>query len=202
LIQGPIFEPPIIDVHIEIEQTTFSRSMAVTPELSGQPADGYNVVAVSVTPSTVVVGGDDALIQGTLSIETQPVDIEGQTEDVVRTVSLDLPPGGEVTGGVPVVTVTVKIEPAQGVLTFNVPISPSNLGQGLAIQGALPSVNVQLRGESPTLLQLTPNDVLATVDLAGRGPGTHTLPVAVSPPGGTTVQLVTPAEVQITLGQP
>ncbi len=200
LVQGVNLEPSATEVVIEIEEQKFSRSVVVSPELTGTPADGYNVVSVSVSPQTVTIRGDEAFVQGTISVPTEPVDVADETEDVVRTVSLDLPSGVEVTGGGSV-TVTVRIEPAVGTAEFATPISASGIGDGLSIVGALPSATVVVAGELPTLRSLSAGDVAVFVDLAGKEPGVHRVPVQVRTPEGVTGQSVTPAEIEVTLGQ-
>ncbi len=199
LVPGVSIDPGITQVEINIEQERFSRTMAVSPEISGTPEDGYNVVSVSVNPASVSVRGEQTFIEETVSISTKPVDVNGASEDVVRTVSLDLPAGAEVTGGVPVVTVTVKIEPSVGVLSFTVPLSATGIGDTLAIQGALATVTVALTGELPDLRALSPNDIRATLDLTDKAAGTFRVPVQVTPPAGMSVQSLTPTEVDVTL---
>ena len=199
LVPGVTLEPALTQVNINVEQQRFSRAMAVSPQISGAPEDGYNIVAVSVNPASVTVRGDQAFIQATASIPTKPVDVKGAKDDVVRTVALDLPAGAEVPGGVPVVTVTVKIEPQLGVLSFTVPLSATGLGDKVAIVGPLPSVVVALAGELPALRALSPNDIGATLDFTDKDAGTYHLPVQVVPPNGLTEQSVTPTEVDVTL---
>lgn len=199
LVPGVTLDPAIVQVEINIDQERFSRVMAVSPEVTGAPEDGYNVVAVSVNPASVTVRGEQSFIEGAATIPTVPVDVSGADEDVVRTVNLDLPVGAEVTGGVPQVTVTIRIEPALGVLSFTVPVAATGLGDTVAIQGPLPSVVVALTGELPTLRALTPNDIGATLDLTDRAPGTYRLPVRIVPPAELSVQTVTPTEVDVTL---
>jgi YbbR domain-containing protein len=199
LVQGVALDPAFTEVRIEIQEERFSRSMAVSPQLSGSPADGYNVVGVSVTPTAVTVRGEEAYIEGTSAVGTKSIDIAGATGNVVRTVSLDLPEGAEVTGGVPVVTVTVKIAPTQGVMQFAVPVTATGLGEGLSIGGALPVATVTLLGDLPALRQLSPNDVGARIDLTGRDAGTYRMPVQVIIPAGMVAQSVSPAEIDVTL---
>ena len=127
------------------------------------------------------------------------MDIAGATADVVKTVSLDLPSGAEVTGGPPVVTITVRIQPATGLYTFSVPVTVTNLGGGLSINGALPSVTVTLFGPLPVLEGLSPADIPATIDLSGAEAGQQTEQVTVSPPGGTSVRSLSPNEIQVVL---
>ncbi|MCH7810398.1 MAG: hypothetical protein IH863_07450, partial [Chloroflexi bacterium] len=146
LVQRVNLEPSITGVTIDIEQERFSRSVAVSVVTAGDPATGYNVVSVSVDPPTVTVRGTESFITGTDSIDTRPVDIDGADETVVRSVSLDIPSGAEVTGGAQVVTVTVTISPATSEFNFTVPITAANLGPDVNIVGALPSITVKLIG--------------------------------------------------------
>jgi YbbR domain-containing protein len=132
------------------------------------------------------------------TIRTQPIDITGASEDVVKTVALDLPADVSVSGGTSV-TVTVKIEPAEGRRTLGITVAAVGLDAALSISGALPLVEVVLLGELPSLQELRPNDVAATINLSGLGAGTHEIAVAVSAPAGASVAAVTPAKVSVTL---
>ncbi len=199
LVQRVNLEPSITGVTIDIEQERFSRSVAVSVVTDGDPAPGYNVVSVSVDPPTVTVRGTQSFITGTDSINTQPVDIGGADETVVRSVSLDIPSGAEVTGGAQVVTVTVTIGPATSEFNFTVPVTAANLGQNVSIVGALPSVVVKLIGPLPILSEVSPADISATVNLDDLGAGTHSVKIEVSQLAGVTVARVTPEEIDVVL---
>lgn len=199
LVQGVTLEPGITDVSIDIDREEFSRAVAVSPRTTGAPADGYNVISVSVNPVSVVVTGSKEFIEGAATIPTRSVDISGATDDVVRSVSLDVPSGVSITGGVSVVTVTVKIDPAVGVITFGVPVNATNLGEGISIVGSLPFVQVTLFGPIPRLRSLSPNDIRAVADLNDKGAGVHKLQVKVSAPEGLDVRSVSPPEIEVTL---
>jgi YbbR domain-containing protein len=154
---------------------------------------------VSVDPATVTVRGDEAFINGAFSIRTRPVDISGADDDIIRSVSLELPTGAEITGGVRVVTVTIEIEPAEGAFSFTVPVTAADLAGNLHIVGALPSVEVRLVGPLPVLNDISAADIRATVDLSGLEAGTHTVRIDVAKLAGVTGQSASPAEIQIVL---
>ncbi len=200
LIEGVTLTPALTGITIDIQQQKFSRSMAVSPQITGVPADGYNVVSVSVSPPAVTVSGTQAFVTGTTSVATKPIDISGATADIVKTVSLNLASGVEVTGGAPTVTITVKVSPATGVFTFSVPVKAINLGSGVNISGALPSVMVTLFGPLPALEGLSPNDIPAVIDLSGDDAGIKKKQIKVTPPAGATVRAVSPSEIEVTLG--
>ena len=200
LVEKLTLEPQLVNVVIEIEQTTFSRPVTVSPDVTGVPADGFNVVSASSNPATVVIRGDQASIREMTTISTQPVDVEGEEDDIVRSVSLQLPQGISVIGS-PNVTVTVRIEPAEGTVRFCVPLSVKGLGIGMSVRDDLPTVEVTLKGALPDLLELTSTDVVASVDLTGKDAGTHSVKIEITLPDGveTTATAAEPSEVIIVL---
>jgi YbbR domain-containing protein len=88
---------------------------------------------------------------------------------------------------------------AETVRTFEVALEYRNLGTGLSLSDAPDKVNVQAAGARNILATMTPQSLIATVDLRDLGPGRHTLPVTSLAPSGVRITTVTPpyAEVQI-----
>jgi YbbR domain-containing protein len=200
LVQQITIDPAFIDVNVEIEQQSFSRALAVNPVLPGTQRQGYIIVGVTVEPPVVTVFGPESYIDEAVAISTQPVDVGDATGDVVRTVSLDLPPDVTVRGG-GTVTVTVRVTAATGQQVFAVPVTANGLGDGLSIAGSLPPVQVFLSGPSPDLLRLNTNDISATIDLGDKEAGTHTVKIEVKGPEGLEVRSISPEEIEITLEQ-
>jgi YbbR domain-containing protein len=198
LVEKLTLDPLIVNVVIESEQTIFSRPVAVSPAISGAPAVGYNITGFSSNPPTVTIRGEQASISEITTISTEIIDMAGETEDVVKTVSLRLPRGISVVGS-PNVTVTVRIQAAQGTVRFGVPLGVRGVGTGLAIQGDLPTLQVTLTGELPDLLRLTSNDVTAYLDLTGKDAGTHTIDVEVSLPAGVEASSATADPPKVTI---
>jgi YbbR domain-containing protein len=181
LVEKITLEPAIVSVTVTIEQTTFSRPVVISPQITGLPAEGYNIIGISSNPTTVTIRGDQASIGGVTSIGTEAVDVSGEDSNVVKTVSLQLPAGTSVLGS-PNVTVTVRISPAQGSVRFGVPLSVRGLGSGISVQGELPTVQVTLRGPLPELLGLSASDITAFIDLTGKEAGSHSVSVGVDAP--------------------
>ena len=198
LVEGVVLEPSVTNVSVSVSQTEFSRVLTIAPEVSGTPASGYEVVGVSVEPTVATVFGPPSFLGEAASIKTQPVDIGGADEDVVRTVSLDLPADVSVSGGTSV-TVTVNIEPSQGSRTIGVTAVAVGLDSDLSIVGPLPLVEVTLLGELPTLQGLVANDIAATVNLDGLGAGEHNVSVSVSAPAEVLVASTAPESITVTL---
>ena len=198
LVEGVSLEPAFVNVSVEIAQTEFSRPLVVSPVVTGSPGAGYDVVSVSVEPPVATAFGPPSFVSEAATLRTQPLDITGATKDIVRTVALDLPVDVSVSGGTSV-TVTVRIQPAQGRLTLGVTAVAVGLGPEFTMSGALPVVAVVLLGELPTLQALRPNDIAATLNLSGLGAGAHEVTVSVSAPADALVASVSPETVTITL---
>lgn len=200
LVEQLTLEPLIVNVIIEIDETTFSRPVTVSPSVAGVPADGYNIIGISSNPASVTIRGDQASISGITSISTKPIDVSGEDSDVVRTVSLQLPAGTSVVGSSNV-TVRVRIAPAEGSVRFGLTVTVRGLGSGLSVQGDLPAVQVTLQGPLPDLLNLSSSDISAFVDLTGKDAGTHSVKVEVTLPAGagTVSTTADPSEVTLVL---
>jgi YbbR domain-containing protein len=198
LIQGVRIDPAITGITVDISQEKFSRPVTINPRITGAPAPGYNVISISVSPPTVTVSGSRELVNSISTIDTKSIDLDDASADVIKTVSLDLPTGAEITGSTSV-TVTIKIAAAQGNFVFAVPVTARNLGDDVAITGALPVVNVTIFGPLPELQTVTPNDLSATIDLSGDDPGEHREQVQVTAPGTSRVTAVNPSEITVTL---
>ena len=198
LVEGVSLEPSVMNVSVQIEQTQFSRALVISPTVVGTPAAGYDIVSLFADPPVITVFGPQSFVGETATIRTQPIDITGATEDVILTVSLDLPRDVSVSGGTSV-TVTVQIEPAQGRQTLGVTAVIVGLDPDLSVSGPLPLVEVVLLGELPDLQGIGPNDIAATINLTGLKEGTHTVSVSISVPPEASVASVSPDEVEITL---
>ncbi len=198
LVEGVSLEPGVINVSVEIDQTEFSRALVISPTVVGTPAAGYDIVSLVSDPLAVTVFGPQSFIAETATIRTQPIDVTGASDDIVRTVSLDLPAEVSVSGGTSV-TVTVQIEPAQGRQTLGLTAVVVGLDAELSVKGTLPLVEVVLLGELPALQALRPNDITATINLSGLKEGKHQVTVSVSAPAEASVASISPDTVEITL---
>jgi hypothetical protein len=60
-------------------------------------------------------------------------------------------------------------------------------------------VEVTLQGELPTLRNVSPDQVTATVDLSGLGAGSYRLEPKVAAPAGLKVANISPASIEVVL---
>jgi YbbR domain-containing protein len=196
--------PATTSVHVGIEQRDFTRTFVVSPAITGAPAAGYNVTDVNLDPGIVSVTGTlDVLqsIDAVRGISTEEISIADSRSDVVRPVNLILPAGARQqtagAGSTPV-RVTISVRPAKGEQSFRVVPQIRNVAAGLAVTPP-DAVTVTLAGDVPTLQTITPESIAVIADLQGLPAGLHSVPMQITPPGGTTVVRSDPAELGIAL---
>lgn len=202
-VTGVSFTPPRVQVVLEIEQQNTFKTVPVKVSVTGQVADGYTIGAISVSPEAVTIVGDPAQLEKVDHLETPPVDVNGATSDVNRSLApLILPQGVTLQTPGQQVAVKIQVSVLRGTATTRVALSV--LGVPPTLQpGNLPSfVQVVVAGPAPTLQDLKPTDFTATIDLSGRGPGTYTVPVRVAAPDSVSITRITPTAVTVTLAAP
>lgn len=105
--------PPNVTVKVTVQADAITLDKPVGFSLSGQPAAGYRVSNVQVSPLVVQATGLQNALGALAVLQTDPIDISNQKADVVKTVNIRPPEG--VTVGVKTVQVHVFISPAPGV---------------------------------------------------------------------------------------
>ena len=79
--------PPSVGITTE---ETMTKTVKVLPLFTGEPARGYSVKSVEVSPQYVVIEGVRSEIMKTGSIKTEPFDISGFNETTTQNLKLDL----------------------------------------------------------------------------------------------------------------
>lgn len=79
-----------VEVRIKLDELG-EKTLPVTPVLSGNPAPGYHLAKVEVTPDKVSVEGPKSHLARLKGLDTQPVDVSGESESIERVIPLELP---------------------------------------------------------------------------------------------------------------
>jgi YbbR domain-containing protein len=194
--------PKTVGYTESIQQTTTVRTVAVVPPVTGQPSEGYVVAGITVSPAQVtLVGNQSVLDNAPASIGTDAVDVSKATEDVSKTVSVQVPKNTSIVGDAHVkVTVRVTAIPASAVLV----VAPQVVGahSGTQVQFNVSSLAVTVQGAAATLQSLKPQDITTTINVAGLAAGQHAVTPTVELPPGVTASTVSPATIQVTIIPP
>jgi len=198
VVGGVDVEPSTVRVTIQIGSQLSTKTLPVSPVVTGTPSSSVEITAVEVQPALVTVEGDADALAGLVSIDTRPVAVSGATADVEATVGLDLPEGVAALG-VDQVQVTITIRPRTGTRTFEAGVQVVNGGPDLAYRPAIDRVLLTVGGTLEALDAVDPAGIAALLDVAGLGPGTTAVPVTARLPAGVSFVAASPPEVTVTV---
>lgn len=145
---------------------------------TGQPADGYQITQVTISPSVLRAAGEPEALNAVeqLFIENA-VDVDGKTESFTASVRARKP--SELTYlSADALTVSVTIEPVIISRTMeNIKLSARGTGDGLRVGFSEKNVSVSVSGPQLALEELRASQVSAYVDVTDLEAGEYELPV-------------------------
>ena len=200
--------PAKVQVSLPIEQRFGYKDVSVSAVVQGQVAPGYWVSNVSVDPPTLAVVGNPQVLSSIPGlIETEPINLNSATTDIIRTVPLSLPDGvtvvlpdkgaGEGAGGVQVKVTIAAMESGQ---TVRRPVTQQGIDPAYWWLASPDHAEVILSGPIPRLQVLKPAEVKVIVDLFGLLPGVHKVNPDIFSPDGLHVEAVLPQIIEVTIG--
>jgi YbbR domain-containing protein len=198
-VSGVTITPSDVSVTQPIFLQGGYRNVIVRVVTTGQPANGYKLTNITVSPLNMVVFSSDPQLVNDLPgyVETEPVDLTDAVDDIDTYVAINLPEGVTMVGD-QFVLVQVSIAAIEGSLTMSLPVIPVGL---LPIRTAVISpetVDVILSGPVPVLDTLTPDDIRVVVDVSDLDLGTYQIePIVDVIPDRIVVEAVLPSTVAV-----
>jgi YbbR domain-containing protein len=193
--------PSTAHVTIPVFTNRQSKSLPVNPVVTGTPAAGFEIAAVTVDPPVVTVQGDADQLAKLEQVDTLPVPVKGASSDLSETVGLDLP-----TGVLPVaddtVVVAITMRPVTATRTFSAGVRLVGASSDLTYDVSVKSVLLTIGGSTADLDRLSAASLVADLDVTGLGAGTTDVPVTVVLPAGTTLVAASPENVRVTITAP
>lgn len=177
-VEGVQISHEQVRVVVQIKLGDFYRLVSVIPIIEGRDTleelGHYRVTNITYTPREVIVSSSDreALDALPVFVETTPLDISDQTEDIERRLPLNLPVGVYLVGEQSVL-VRVTIEPVFKSITVTREIEIQGLGPELYAITSPSTVDIILAGPAATLDALQLEDVRVVVDLRDYDVGNH-----------------------------
>jgi YbbR domain-containing protein len=175
VINELVINPDTVQVGLPITLQGGYRDIAVKVAVRGQIAGGYRLTNISVFPPVLTVySGNPAIVNDLPGfVETEPLNLNGESQNIDTRLKLTLPAGVSVVGE-QTVHVQVGVAAIEGSLSLSgIPIDVIGLAPGLQAHISPTLVDVILTGPLPVLDKLTPDDVKFVVDLTGLESGTH-----------------------------
>ena len=185
-------------VHVTVYAVRSGVSLKV--ETSGEPASGYTVGNIAVTPSTLSVVGSRAVLDMleqngniiTITADSGLVDVTDKVSDVSVKIDIRqiLPEGLSLASQISTTAVvSVQILPANSrsvtVETRNIDLSGLTDGHSCVFESS--SLEIKIQGSPEILDGLSASDLRASVDLSGLMIGRQKVPVSVDLPDGCSL---------------
>lgn len=179
-----------------------SRSVPVTPIVTGTPAAGFEIASVTVDPALVTVEGDADQLVELDHVDTLPVSLAGASSDVSVVVSLDLPTG-VVPLGSDAIRVTVTLRPVTATRTFSAGLRLVGARPGVTYTPSTDRVLLTIGGSTADLDRLSGATIVAILNVADLVAGSPTnVPVTVDLPAGLTLVTSNPPTVSVEVVAP
>lgn len=171
--------------------------------LSGTPAEGYEVKSISVTPETITVAGEGAVLEKLDSIFPDgSVNVSGLSESFTQQLRVRRPSDINSMSS-ETVTVAVEIGPIITERTFSdVKVKLSGLGEGLEGEMSDKNADVTVQGPKLWVDKLRGNALTLSCDVDGLKEGVHEVPVTctVEASNGQSINVdVMPATITVTI---
>ncbi|MDD4509931.1 MAG: CdaR family protein [Oscillospiraceae bacterium] len=183
---------PVVDVHIDLWSVRDNVSLNVN--YVGEPAEGYQVGSVTVTPSTISVAGTDEALgklsqnRYAINLPEGAVVLEGQDKDFETKLNLSdyMPDDIIVANNVKSAIVNVSIIPiGSKQLTLQTKnINVQNLDNNLRVVFDTDKLVIGVKASDSMLEALTESSVAMTIDMTGMKTGDYEVPVQVELPLG------------------
>lgn len=186
-------------VFLSVEEVTASfgmhdiKEVPIQVEITGTPANGYQIDKISCTPQYVQLAGAPEKLNRTISLQLNSIDVSGSRSSIKRTLSLaDFLPE-DITladGSNKTVTVTVEISASpQTQKQITIPASRLSIlgeenGKTYTLHG---DARISVNGESNALDKLDADTLRGTIYVSGLSEGNHKVMVYADLPGGVSL---------------
>jgi YbbR domain-containing protein len=194
-------EPESVSVQVDVRFIETTQSLPIRPDITGTPAPGFALEALSVEPAAVTVNGLPEVLAALSEVLTENVSIDGLSADESFEVELVLPDDVELAGDA-TITVGVSICPSVSSRTFVVGVVCANAGDNACLP-ALEQLSLTLSGPGGALSGLSASTLTPSLDASGLEPGTYQLtPTLPQLPAGVEIQGISPGTVTVTIVAP
>jgi hypothetical protein len=194
-----------LEIRVEPQAITFTleplteKNVAVSPDLRGVPAYGYEMVQSGVSPQTITIRGAKSRVESVTSLATEAIDLTGRSGSFALKVKVILPNPLLKIAGEASADFHATIQEATVQHSFDgVAVTPFDLSSHLALKTLPLPGSVKMQGTQLAVDAIRPELLALVLDLgAVRRAGTFTLPTRPQAVPGILVLDWSPREVTI-----
>jgi YbbR domain-containing protein len=191
-------DPPAARVTIPVSSDSQTRTLPVSPQVTGSPAAGFEISSVTVEPAIITVEGDLDELEALASIDTEPISVVGFSTSETVDAGLALPTG-VVALDAEQVRVTVGIRAVTATRSFEVGVRMVGAQPDMTYSAAVDRVLITVGGSPADLDRLNGATLAVDLDVSALAPGTTDVPVTAALPAGVTLVAATPSAVAVTV---
>lgn len=202
-IRLPNFQIRVVKIVPETVTVTLDelivQKLEIQPDFVGEPAVGYKLLSdeLRMDPNAILTQGPKGVLEQMKSAKTEPIDLVGRIRSFYRTVEVKLPPGVKPMSE-SLVNVYIPIREEFGEKEFkDVPVrilrSPAASG---VVDLSPDKVTLVLKGSKLYLEKLSPETLLAYVDLADLKKGDYDLLLQVVLPENVSLKDKEPVKIK------
>jgi YbbR domain-containing protein len=190
--------PATARVTIPVFSDRLSKTLPVSPQITGTPAAGFELAAASVVPTFVTVEGDVDELQKLLAIDTAPISVSGYSSSQTIDAPLVLPTG-VVALDAQSVRVTIVVRTVTSSRSFEVGVRIVGGQPGLTYATDLDRVLITVGGSVADLDRLIGSTLAVDLDVSALGLGKADVTATADLPAGLTLVAANPATVSVTV---
>jgi YbbR domain-containing protein len=194
-------DPATARVTIPVFSDKDSKTLTISPLITGDPAPGFEIISTTVSPRVVTVEGDIDELDPLVRIDTAPVSIVGLSANETFESTLALPTG-VVALDVEAVRVSVTVRPVAETRTFEVGLDLIGARLDRRYATSTDRVLITLGGSVADLDRLQGGTLLALLDVEDLEPGTTSVAVTTDLPAGIALVNASPDRVAVTVSIP
>lgn len=191
-------EPATARIKVQIVSNEQTKTLPVSPQVTGSPAAGFELGPATVQPALITVQGEADELAALDSVDTQPIAVGGISAQRTVTVGFALP-AGVIALDTEDVTVTINVRPVTATRSFEVGVRTVGVRPEFEYQVAVDRLLITVGGSPTDLDRIVGATLAADLDVAALGPGTTNVRVDAALPSGISLVAASPEEVAVTV---
>jgi YbbR domain-containing protein len=191
-------EPATSRIKVQIISNEQTKTLPVTPQITGSPAAGFELGPATVEPALITIQGDADELAALLSVDTEPIAVGGISQGRTVTVGFALP-AGVIALDTEDVTVTISVRPVTATRSFEVGVRTVGVRPEFEYQVDVDRVLITVGGSPTDLDRIVGATLAADLDVSALGAGTTNVRVGATLPTGISLVAASPEEIAVTV---
>lgn len=177
------------------------KELPLTMKFAESPGSSLSNVDYTISPSTITVSGDAALLEHVNDITLETFDLSQLEKEATYNYVIPVPDGCENLSGVTRATMKIAFRDMASTALTATRFQCDHVPEGKEVEVLTTELTVALRGTAADIAQVTPENLLITADLTdvSSASGSYTVPAQVSVETDGDVGAIGEYQIKITI---